>query len=96
MLLYDVSLQPEDFYRIVEETRKAISIAPNMTEEERDSIFTGGYGHIGDGNLHLAVICRGYEDKDLQKRLYEVVDPFVMTFVRDIKGSISAEHGIGL
>ena len=58
--------------------------------------MTGGIGHIGDGNLHLTVICRGYEDKDLQQRLYDIVDPFVMKFVRDANGSISAEHGIGL
>ena len=94
-MIYDVSLAPHDFYRIVEETRKVVSTAPNMTAEERDSIFTGGFGHIGDGNLHLTVITPGFEDKDLQKRLYELVDPFVMKFVRDVKGSISAEHGIG-
>ena len=37
----------------------------------------------------------GFEDKNLQQRLYDVVDPFVMKYVRDAKGSVSAEHGIG-
>ena len=29
-------------------------------------------------------------------RLNDLIDPFVMKFVRDAKGSVSAEHGIGL
>ena len=66
------------------------------SEEERSSIYTAGYGHLADGNLHLTVVCPGFEDTSLQERLYKVVDPFVMEFVRDAKGSISAEHGVGI
>ena len=43
----------------------------------------------------MNVTMEGFDDKDLQQRLYDVVDPFVMKFVRDVKGSVSAEHGIG-
>ena len=50
---------------------------------------------ISDGNLHLNVSVPGYEDKDLQDRLSAIVEPFVMDFVKDVKGSVSAEHGIG-
>ena len=67
-----------------------------MTQEEKDSVVTVGYGHVGDGNLHLNCSLRGYEDADLQTRLNDLVDPFVMKFVRDHKGSVSAEHGVGL
>lgn len=79
----------------MEETRTLISSATTLSAEERDSIETCGFGHIGDGNLHLTVMCKGYEDKDLQKRLYELVDPFVMEFTRDAGGSVSSEHGVG-
>ena len=37
----------------------------------------------------------GFDNKDLQQRLYDLIDPFIMKFVRDVKGSVSAEHGIG-
>ena len=73
-----------------------VSKAPGLSEEERKSIYTAAYGHLADGNLHLTVVCPGFEDTSLQERLYKVVDPFVMEFVRDAKGSISAEHGVGI
>jgi FAD/FMN-containing dehydrogenase len=37
----------------------------------------------------------GNENMDLQKKLTNVVEPFVMNFVKEAKGSISIEHGIG-
>ena len=51
---------------------------------------------MADGNLHLTVVCPGFEDENLQERLYKIVDPFVMEFVKELKGSISAEHGVGI
>ena len=32
----------------------------------------------------------------MQNRLYKVVDQFVMDYTYKVKGSVSAEHGIGL
>ncbi len=46
-----------------------------------------GYGHIGDGNIHINMILKeGQTVNDLQ--VYETVTKK--------KGSISAEHGVGL
>ena len=59
-------------------------------------MVTVGYGHVGDGNLHLNCSVPGYKDKDFQERINDLIDPFVMAFVRDHKGSVSAEHGVGL
>ena len=73
-----------------------VSQAPNLSAEERETIKIGGYGHVGDGNLHLNVTCKGYDDKDLVERMNDIIDPFVMNFVKEAKGSVSAEHGIGL
>jgi FAD/FMN-containing dehydrogenase len=55
-----------------------------------------GYGHVGDGNLHLNITLPGYLDKELQTKAYGLIDTFVMEYTRDAKGSISAEHGVGL
>jgi len=67
----------------------------NFTQAEKDSIICDGYGHIGDGNLHLNISVPGYDDHDLQERLTQACEPFVMDFVKKARGSISAEHGIG-
>jgi FAD/FMN-containing dehydrogenase len=46
-----------------------------------------GYGHIGDGNLHVNIILP--EGKEFH-------DSHVFKEVARHKGSISAEHGVGL
>lgn len=48
-------------------------------------------GHVGDGNLHI-VAAPGSRAPDVKKK----VDDIVYGAVRDMKGSVSAEHGIGL
>ncbi|PVU95556.1 hypothetical protein BB561_001749 [Smittium simulii] len=50
-----------------------------------------GFGHIGDGNLHLNIIVDKYDDS-----FTATLEKFVFGYVRDLKGSISAEHGVGL
>ena len=59
-------------------------------------MITVGYGHVGDGNLHLNCSIPGYDNPDFQERINDLIDPFVMAFVRDHRGSVSAEHGVGL
>ena len=85
----------KDFYKIVEETRNLINSSGEFTASEKESILTTGFGHIGDGNLHLQVAVPGYEDKELQQKLNSIVEPFIMGFVKEAGGSISAEHGVG-
>ena len=92
MLSYDFSLGTSDYYRIVEETRQIIA-ASDLPAALKSSIITTGFGHIGDGNVHLMVSLRdGVDMRPVEK----LVEPFVMEFVRKAKGSVSAEHGIGL
>ncbi|KAK6836586.1 hypothetical protein PG987_007081 [Apiospora arundinis] len=50
-----------------------------------------GYGHMGDSNLHLNVAVRRYD-----KRVEQVLEPFVYEWIAKVSGSISAEHGLGL
>jgi len=46
-------------------------------------------GHVGDGNLHVAIGAGGAEDREAVERC--VYEP-----LRNYGGSVSAEHGIGL
>ena len=69
--------------------------AETLSQEEKDQVCTVGYGHVGDGNLHLNWSIPAAENTDLAERVTNLIDPFVMNYVRDHQGSVSAEQGIG-
>jgi FAD/FMN-containing dehydrogenase len=50
------------------------------------------YGHIGDGNLHLVAWVPGLS---LELQPKEAMDEIIYGLVRELGGSVSAEHGIG-
>ena len=84
---FDISLESKDFNEIIEITA------------ERVGKFGGrvlGHGHIGDGNLHLNTVMKGYNDLENAKAIRGVLQPFVFDYVKSKGGSISAEHGVGL
>ncbi|SCU92549.1 LAMI_0E10990g1_1 [Lachancea mirantina] len=89
---YDVSLPLKDLYSLVEAANDKLSEKGLMDPEDatKPVISAVGYGHVGDGNLHLNVAVREYS-KDVEKAL----EPFVYEFVSSKNGSISAEHGLG-
>lgn len=78
---YDISLPLRDFYGIVDVMRERCG--PLAT-------VVCGYGHLGDSNLHLNVSC-----EEFNKEIYNRVEPFVYEHTSKLKGSVSAEHGIG-
>lgn len=55
-----------------------------------------GHGHIGDGNLHLNTVMKGFDDLETAKKIRATLQPWVFDYVKAKGGSISAEHGIGL
>ncbi|KZS92940.1 FAD-binding domain-containing protein [Sistotremastrum niveocremeum HHB9708] len=86
---YDISVPVSSFAEVVGTVRARC--------EEKGLISRGlvkhviGYGHVGDGNLHLNVIASEYNDEVAQ-----TLEPFVYEVVASHRGSISAEHGIGV
>eukprot|EP00879_Flechtneria_rotunda_P026430 GHRR01028181.1.p1 GENE.GHRR01028181.1~~GHRR01028181.1.p1 ORF type:complete len:484 (+),score=127.00 GHRR01028181.1:517-1968(+) len=81
---YDLSIPTQQMYGLVEVVRKRVCHLPD--------IKVVGYGHVGDGNLHLNVSSpSGYSDEVVQ-----LLEPFVYEWTEERAGSISAEHGIGL
>nr|CAD7575962.1 unnamed protein product [Timema californicum] len=78
---YDISIPHDSFYSIIPELTKRL---PSHT------IRCCGYGHIGDGNLHLNVTSKEYDHNIL-----DVIEPFVYEWTSKLRGSVSAEHGIG-
>ncbi|KAI3337329.1 hypothetical protein HD806DRAFT_476358 [Xylariaceae sp. AK1471] len=89
---YDVSIPMKDLYRLVDETRERIEAAGLKGDtDESPVVEVVGYGHMGDCNLHLNVAVRRYD-----KRVEELLEPFVYEWIGKVNGSISAEHGIGI
>uniref|UniRef100_A0A182RYR0 D-2-hydroxyglutarate dehydrogenase, mitochondrial n=1 Tax=Anopheles funestus TaxID=62324 RepID=A0A182RYR0_ANOFN len=78
---YDISLPLDQFYDIVLAVRERVGdLAINVT----------GYGHVGDSNLHLNVSCARFTPE-----IYALLEPFVYEYTSKLRGSVSAEHGIG-
>ncbi|XP_028554892.1 probable D-2-hydroxyglutarate dehydrogenase, mitochondrial isoform X1 [Dendrobium catenatum] len=78
---YDLSLPVDKLYSIVEEMRARLGNIAKVI----------GYGHLGDGNLHLNISTTHYDEKILAQ-----IEPFVYEWTAHHRGSISAEHGLGL
>ena len=91
---YDLSLPTEEMYDLVDETRarlvRAASVAVSKSSVIRDARVLG-YGHLGDGNLHLNVSSPAGYDAALER----VLEPFVYEWTAARRGSVSAEHGVG-
>ncbi|KAG1934959.1 D-2-hydroxyglutarate dehydrogenase, mitochondrial isoform X2 [Pimephales promelas] len=79
---YDISLPVEKIYDLVQDMRGHLG---DMTKN------VVGYGHVGDGNLHLNITS---PSKD--PALLAAIEPYVYEWTSKWKGSISAEHGLGL
>lgn len=76
---------------------------PAFLSELHDSItqaYTGFkvvvFGHVGDGNLHVNVLKpTTISDEEFWKSCHDS-DKTIFSTVKKFKGSISAEHGVGL
>ncbi|OXB65244.1 hypothetical protein ASZ78_001551 [Callipepla squamata] len=78
---YDISLPVGKLYDLVTDMRARLGhSAKNVV----------GYGHVGDGNLHLNITAESYSHS-----LLDAIEPFVYEWTARYNGSISAEHGLG-
>ena len=53
------------------------------------------FGHLGDGNLHFNVFPETGKTKDLYSSQRDMIESVVHDLTTELKGSVSAEHGIG-
>ena len=81
---YDVGINVGDMGFFGEEVVK------QLKQKWPESIISL-FGHIGDGNIHVNFFAGPKTKADLHD-----VDEVIYTIVRDLKGTISAEHGIGM
>lgn len=95
---YDLSIPIEELYQLVDDVRERMNEAGLVgaggladTTDSYPVVDVVGYGHMGDGNLHLNVPTRRYD-----KAVEHALEPFVYEWVSKRNGSISAEHGLGI
>ncbi|XP_021704452.1 D-2-hydroxyglutarate dehydrogenase, mitochondrial isoform X2 [Aedes aegypti] len=81
-LTYDLSLPLGNFYDIVPAMKTRVGHLVKVV---------CGFGHIGDSNIHLNIA-----GDELTPEIRQLVDPYVYEFTSKLRGSVSAEHGIGL
>ncbi|XP_067897863.1 D-2-hydroxyglutarate dehydrogenase, mitochondrial isoform X1 [Heterodontus francisci] len=78
---YDVSLPLERIYEIVIDMKSRLGVRAKRVV---------GYGHLGDGNLHLNIVSQAYD-----QQLLDSIEPYLYEWIAQHCGSISAEHGLG-
>ncbi|MFL2701280.1 MAG: FAD-binding oxidoreductase [Gammaproteobacteria bacterium] len=82
--IFDVSLPINDMEAYLENSKKLFA------EKWKEFHFVV-FGHLADGNLHI-IAGVNQDDKDSMNQIENCIyEP-----LRDINGSVSAEHGIGL
>ena len=84
LVLFDVSLPISEMEGYLDEMQNNIDAIDNQ-------LFVATLGHLGDGNLHVAVEL----GNDLESRKIEI-EKAVYAPLAKRQGSISGEHGIGL
>lgn len=89
---YDVSIPLSEMYSIVDDVKARVDAAGLLGDTDEFPVMgVLGYGHMGDSNLHLNVAVRRYDEA-----VEKVLEPYVYEWIEKRKGSISAEHGLGL
>nr|ODN92621.1 D-lactate dehydrogenase [Cryptococcus depauperatus CBS 7841] len=91
---YDVSVPVGKMYRLVENMRLRLRerrVLEGDGNPQGRIRALAGYGHMGDGNLHINIVADKYAE-DLEK----IIEPYIYEIVAENEGSISAEHGLGV
>jgi glycolate oxidase subunit GlcD len=85
----DISIPIKDISKFIS---SAIKISKEVIPGSRCVVF----GHIGDGNIHFNISQPVKADKDKFLKKEKALRKEIINLTLDLKGSISAEHGIGL
>ncbi|KAG6836819.1 hypothetical protein H0H93_002841 [Arthromyces matolae] len=85
---YDISVPLNTFQDVVDNTREHLKSHGLLGDHAVKHVI--GYGHVGDGNLHLNVVASSYTPE-----IQAALEPYIYEVVASHRGSISAEHGIG-
>ena len=85
----DISIPIKDISKFI---NGAIKISKEVIPGSRCVVF----GHIGDGNIHFNISQPLKADKNKFLKKEKLLRKKIINLTLDLKGSISAEHGIGV
>ncbi|MGX1197069.1 FAD-binding oxidoreductase [Parvibaculum sp. MBR-TMA-1.3b-4.2] len=85
---HDVSVPVSSMAAFIEKASKAV-------QKEMPGIRPVPFGHIGDGNVHFNLSQPEGMDKNAYLAQWDRMAGIVHNIVREMGGSISAEHGVG-
>ncbi|WFD32451.1 (R)-2-hydroxyglutarate--pyruvate transhydrogenase [Malassezia sp. CBS 17886] len=90
---YDISMPIEKMYELVEALRARLHECGLLARCGAPGLIKAvcGYGHVGDGNLHINVVAERYAPE-----AEAGIEPFIYEWIASVSGSISAEHGLGV
>ena len=80
---FDISIPVAQIGEVIDKTIKELKNCKGV-----ETIFP--FGHVADGNIHF-IIGKNSDDDDLKSNINEII----YSNTELVKGSISAEHGIG-
>jgi len=87
---YDVSAPLPLLYQLVEYIRTWLHNVGLMCFPNAPAKGVMGYGHVGDGNLHLNIMAKAYTDE-----VTRAIEPYVYEWIGRHEGLISAEYELG-
>ena len=73
-----------------------VTRASAAVSERLPGIRPIAFGHVGDGNIHFNLTQPEGMDKDAYLARWQEFNDIVHGVVRELHGSISAEHGVGI
>ncbi|KAL0095355.1 hypothetical protein J3Q64DRAFT_1828685 [Phycomyces blakesleeanus] len=89
-MTYDVSMEVPLLYKMVEDAKKHFGEKGLLGPGKLYSNLLG-FGHVGDGNLHIMANVNNFGHKAQAD-----MDEFVFKWAIKHNGSITAEHGVGI
>ncbi|KAF2193720.1 hypothetical protein K469DRAFT_550471 [Zopfia rhizophila CBS 207.26] len=86
---------PDDLFLHTDAAVPISKMAQLVDQSERivggSGWFSASVGHIGDGNVHTAIVCPKEDKEDAEKLLAKV-----QRLALKLEGTITGEHGVGL
>jgi FAD/FMN-containing dehydrogenase len=80
----DAAVPISQMARLVEQSDKIV-------REEGGDWFCASVGHVGDGNVHTAVVCPASAKPEVERLLAKI-----QRLALELEGTITGEHGVGL
>lgn len=79
---YDISMPIEHMYELVEHMRSHYDEIGLLNKPDRPGPvkYVGGYGHVGDGNLHINIVAENYDPL-----IENATVPHIYEWIRDVQ-----------